>query len=86
MDAPRHAGRMPTVARLGPYRFFFYSNESDEPPHIHVERGSVTAKFWFDPVEVVRTGFPAHETERLHRMVTVYHPLFEEAWNDYFAH
>jgi hypothetical protein len=22
---------MPTVLRIGPYRFFFYSNEGDEP-------------------------------------------------------
>ena len=23
---------MPTVARVGPYRFFFYANDRDEPP------------------------------------------------------
>jgi hypothetical protein len=27
---------MPEVFREGPYRFFFYSNENDEPPHVHV--------------------------------------------------
>src|SRR5690606_5154622 len=30
---------MPTVLRSGSYRFFFYSLENDEPPHIHVECG-----------------------------------------------
>jgi hypothetical protein len=29
--------RVPTVLRVGPYRFFFYSNEGTEPPHVHVE-------------------------------------------------
>lgn len=29
---------MPTVARVGSYRFFFFSNEGTEPPHIHVQR------------------------------------------------
>jgi hypothetical protein len=29
---------MPTVLRVGPYRFFFFSGDRDEPPHIHVER------------------------------------------------
>jgi hypothetical protein len=30
---------MPTVLRIGPYRFFFYAGDRDEPPHVHVERG-----------------------------------------------
>jgi hypothetical protein len=28
---------MPTVLRSGPYRFFFYSADRGEPPHVHVE-------------------------------------------------
>ena len=27
---------MPTVLRIGPFRFHFYSDEGNEPPHIHV--------------------------------------------------
>jgi hypothetical protein len=41
---------MPTVAQIGPYRFFFYSNEGDESPHIHVKRESKIARLWLDPV------------------------------------
>jgi len=37
---------MPSVLRSGPYRFFFYSGDGDEPPHVHVERDDNTAKFW----------------------------------------
>lgn len=43
---------MPTVLRIGPYRFFFYSQEGDEPPHIHIEDGDRTAKYWLTPVEL----------------------------------
>jgi len=43
---------MPTVLRIGPYRFFFFSNEGNEPPHVHVERDDNTAKYWLDPVRV----------------------------------
>lgn len=32
---------MPTVLRVDGYRFFFYSNEGNEPPHIHVESGEI---------------------------------------------
>lgn len=41
---------MPTVLKIGGYRFFFYSNEGNEPPHIHVEKSDSLAKFWLDPV------------------------------------
>ncbi|MFA5874126.1 MAG: DUF4160 domain-containing protein, partial [Anaerolineales bacterium] len=41
---------MPAVLRVGPYRFFFYSGDRDESPHIHIEREGNTAKFWLKPV------------------------------------
>ena len=36
---------MPTVLRVFRFRFFFYSLEGSEPPHIHVEHGDNIAKF-----------------------------------------
>ncbi len=49
---------MPTVFRSGPYRFFFYASDGNEPAHIHVERDDQTAKFWLQPVRVERSrGF-----------------------------
>jgi hypothetical protein len=41
---------MPTVLRIGPYRFYFWANESQEPPHIHVESAEREAKYWLAPV------------------------------------
>lgn len=32
---------MPTVLRSGPYRFFFYAGDRDEPPHVHIERDDI---------------------------------------------
>jgi hypothetical protein len=29
---------MPTVLRIGQYRFFFYAGDGNEPPHVHIER------------------------------------------------
>lgn len=77
---------MPTVLRLGPYRFFFYSNEGLEPPHIHVERGSCHAKFWLETVALARSqSFPARELRRLEGIVGEHRERFLEAWNDHFA-
>jgi hypothetical protein len=56
---------MPTVLRVGPYRFFFYSGDGGEPPHIHVEHDDHVAKLWLDPVRLARSGgFKAPELAR----------------------
>jgi hypothetical protein len=45
-------------ASIGPYRFYFYSHEPNEPPHIHVDRDDLSAKFWIDPAGLARNlGF-----------------------------
>jgi len=41
---------MPTVLREGPYRFYFYASDGGEPPHVHVQRENMVAKFWLAPV------------------------------------
>jgi hypothetical protein len=41
---------------------FFYSNENDEPVHIHAEKAEDAAKFWLDPVELeYNYGFSSRE-------------------------
>lgn len=73
---------MPTVLRVGPYRFLFYSNEPDEPPHVHVRRDRAEAKFWLDPVALAKsTGYPAHELRRIARLVAEHRPALLDAWN-----
>jgi len=76
---------MPTVARIRGHRFFFYSNEDGEPPHVHVQRGSCLAKVWLEPVRLARSrGFRPHEQRRLTRWVEQRRGEFLEAWNGYF--
>jgi hypothetical protein len=56
----------PTIRRIGPYRFFFFSNEGIEPAHVHVQRERMLAKFWLSPVELARSvGFAAHELSEI---------------------
>ncbi len=77
---------MPTVPRVGPYRFFFYSNEGTEPAHIHVQREQALAKFWLVPTSLARsTRFGAGELRRLERIVIDHHTTLIGAWNDYFG-
>ena len=77
---------MPTVLRISGLRFFFYSLEIGEPPHIHVESESKTAKYWLKPVELARSqGFRAQELTRLRALVIEHREKFEEAWHGHFG-
>jgi len=77
---------MPTVLRSGPYRFYFYSHEPNEPPHVHVDRDRDSAKFWLDPVALAyNLGFRAHELRRIETIVTDHQDDLLEAWNGRFG-
>jgi hypothetical protein len=76
---------MPTVLRIGPYRFFFYSNEYGEPPHIHIERDRSVAKFWLSPVSLAKsTRFSPREIREIHKLVQEHRETILESWNEYF--
>ena len=77
---------MPTVLRLRGFRFFFYSLDRGEPPHIHVEHGERSAKFWLEPISLARSdGFRAHELSELRSVVAEHAAIFVEAWHEHFG-
>ena len=76
---------MPNVLRVGRYRFFFFSNEGNEPPHVHVRAGDQEAKLWLDPVDVaVNYGFNGRELNRIQWIIDEHREALLEAWNEYF--
>ena len=76
---------MPTVSRVGPYRFFFYASDRDEPPHVHVERDDKVAKFWLRPVRLERSGgFSRREINRIQKLVEENAEALVRSWNEYF--
>jgi len=77
---------MPTVLRYGKHRFFFFSNEGNEPPHIHVETAGNYAKLWLNPVALVKsTGYNAKELRDLRELTEENRHLFLEKWHEYFG-
>jgi Domain of unknown function (DUF4160) len=77
---------MPTVLRIGPYRFFFYSGDRDEPPHVHVERDDCTAKFWLDPVRLQRSsGCSRGDVNKIRKIVESEVETLLRSWNEYFG-
>ena len=61
---------MPTVLRSGPYRVYFYSHESNEPAHVHIDRDKASCKFWLSPVSLASNlGFQAPELRDIERLI-----------------
>ena len=77
---------MPTVFRSGPYRFYFYSTDRAEPPHIHVVRDDKIAKFWLDPPRLeTNDRFAGPELNRVEGLIRDNAALLLKAWHDFFA-
>jgi len=78
-------GALPTVLRLGSWRFHFYSDERSEPPHIHVDTGDGDCKFWLGPVRLARAQRVSPlEVRRIEREVAAREDWLLERWHEYF--
>ncbi len=77
---------MPTVMRIGPYRFFFFSNEGNEPRHIHVRSGEGEAKFWLTPVKLVWSkGLNERQLSQIEYHIRENLLRLLQAWDEYFG-
>ncbi|MBU0480872.1 MAG: DUF4160 domain-containing protein [Proteobacteria bacterium] len=77
---------MPTILRIGPYKFYFYSHEPNEPPHVHVDCDDLSAKFWLTTVQLARNvGFSPRELNKLEALVQENQKILMEKWYGYFG-
>jgi hypothetical protein len=77
---------MPTIAIIGPYRFFFYASDFVEPVHVHVRKDRAAAKFWLNPVILQRSkGFHDSELVKIQKIVEENSENFEGKWYEYFG-
>lgn len=77
---------MPTLLLIEGYRFYFFSDERQEPPHVHVRKGNSVAKLWLRPVDFARCrGFSRNELRRIRELTFEHQIFFVERWNEYFA-
>ncbi len=77
---------MPTALRDVPYRFYFYSHEPNEPPHVHVDRDDLSAKYWLKPASLARNlGFNARELRRIQSLTLENQNELLETWYEFFG-
>lgn len=76
---------MPTILRFGRFRFFFFSNESQEPPHVHVKAAEHEAKFWLEPISLAANyGFKQKDLTTIKDIIEDYREDLLEHWHEYF--
>ena len=74
---------MPVILRVRGYRFWFYSADLAEPPHIHVGKAGNEAKYWLTPVTLARQrGFQPPELREIQGILIVHQNDLLAAWQD----
>lgn len=77
---------MPTILRKLGFRFFFYSDEGNEPPHVHVEKAEGRGKYWVDPVKKeYMKGFSPKDEKKAGNIVREEQGYFKKKWYEYFS-
>ncbi len=75
---------MPTVLRIRNFRFHFYSDEGNEPPHIHVATPDGECKFWIGIIRLARNkNVRPHEIREIEKLIFEHKDLLEEKFNEY---
>ena len=81
---------MPTVLLIRGWRVFFYSNEGDEPVHVHARHGDVECKYWILPDSYdIEEAWSRKLSPRLHREIRKilfdHFDLIVDEWNQFFG-
>lgn len=76
---------MPTILRIDGYRFYFYSHEPNEPPHVHVDKAEATGKVWLEVVEFARHRGFRSPSDPILSIVQEHREPMPEAWNEHFG-
>ena len=75
---------MPTVLRIDSFRFHFYSDEGNEPLHIHVATPDGEVKFWLEPIRLLANdGVPAHTVREIECLVFKHRDFQRQKFNEY---
>ena len=77
---------MPTVLIVFGWRFFFYANERNEPPHIHCRKGGSEAKYWldaqrYDAIEAYTYGMSPADKRMVRRIIFGHFDYLVDEWD-----
>jgi hypothetical protein len=77
---------LPTILIEDGFRLYFFANESNEPPHVHVQYQQAVAKFWLNPVALGKNkGMKPADLKKAGELVRKHEKLAKEKWNEFFG-
>ncbi len=76
---------MPTILFLMGWRLFFYTNEGNEPIHIHCRKAEKECKYWlntktFDVREAFSYSMNNKDKRQVKKIIFEYFEFIEEEW------
>ena len=79
---------MPTILLVMGWRFFFYSNEKNEPIHIHCQKAEKECKYWldvdkFDIEEAYSYNMNNKDKRDVKKIIFEYFEYIEKQWNKF---
>ena len=77
---------MPTILLVMGWRFFFYSNEKNEPIHIHCRKAEKDCKYWLDTQnfnlqEAYSYSMNNKDKREVKKIIFEYFEFIEKEWN-----
>ncbi len=77
---------MPTILLVMGWRFFFYSNEGNEPIHVHCRKGDKECKYWldmedFDVEEAYSYNMNNKDKREVKKIIFEYFEFIESEWD-----
>jgi hypothetical protein len=77
---------MPTILLVMGWRFFFYSNEKNEPIHIHCQKAEKECKYWLDInnfalEEAYSYNMNNKDKREVKKIIFEYFEFIENEWN-----
>lgn len=77
---------MPTLLVWRGHKFRFYASDGPEPPHIHVVKGTKSAKIWLHNLAVAyQRGYNDREMRALMDITEENRNAWIASWNEFFG-
>ena len=79
---------MPTILRRSGWRLFFYSNEGNEPAHIHCQKGGMECKYWigvnkFDIQEDYAFALAPRDRRQIRKIIFEHYDYIMDKWYEF---
>jgi hypothetical protein len=79
----RYLSEMPEIFRELGFVFFFFTNEGNEPIHVHVRKAGGFAKYWIEPVELdFSQGMKVNDLKIAEQLIVEHLGLIKSKWNE----